>query len=148
MNGRIIDLPAPLAVVSSLCHLVDQTQVIYQPIVLVKLILSGKRLNLIGYPGAFILVRVTYSISARARVYTVVFKTTLPGIKCGTWLKPFIPLSFDLMFINPSLGGCNHLLYCRLCMIYSIIKHVFAGTKIFDLLRSCLLKHWKIFYIK
>ena len=49
--------------------------------------------------------RVTYSISARARVYTVVFKTTLPGIKCGTWLKPFIPLSFDLMFMNPSLGG-------------------------------------------
>ena len=48
--------------------------------------------------------RVTYSISARARVYTVVFKTTLPGIKCGTWLKPFIPLSFDLMFINPSWG--------------------------------------------
>ena len=97
--------------------------------------------------------RVTYSISALARVYTVVFKTTLPGIKCGTWLKPFIPLSFELMFINPSLGGgggggCNHLLYCRLCMIYSIIKHFFAGTKIFDLLRSCLLKHWKIFYIK
>ena len=49
--------------------------------------------------------RVTYSISALARVYTVVFKTTLPGIKCGTWLKPFIPLSFELMFINPSLGG-------------------------------------------
>ena len=45
-------------------------------------------------------------------------------------------------------GGCNHLLYCRLCMIYSIIKHFFAGTKIFDLLRSCLLKHLKIFYIK
>ena len=49
--------------------------------------------------------RVTYSISARARVYTVVFKTTLPGIKCGTWLKPFIPLSFDVTFINPSWGG-------------------------------------------
>ena len=46
--------------------------------------------------------RVTYSISARPRVYTVVFKKTLPGVKCETWLKPFIPLSFDLMFINPS----------------------------------------------
>ena len=42
VNGRIIDLPAPLAVVSSLCHLVDQIQVIYQPIVLVNLSCQGR----------------------------------------------------------------------------------------------------------
>ena len=42
--------------------------------------------------------RVTYSIGARARVYTVVLRKTLPVIKFGTWLEPFIPWSFDLMF--------------------------------------------------
>ena len=81
--------PTPtLAGVSTRCRLDPQTQVIYQPIALVNLSCQGTDSTsgyhcrvfglVLGYPGRS--VRVTYFTSARAGVYTVVFKKAMPGL--------------------------------------------------------------------
>ena len=85
-----MNLPAPLAGVSSLCHLDHQTQVIYQPIALVNLSCQGRDSTsefhcsvfclALEYPGAFSACNLLHS--ARARVYTV-FKKTLPRVNVG-----------------------------------------------------------------